>query len=243
MSEEKVPSRTGSRKILKVTKPNPQSNLSFTKTPKPSNSWDNQNQHAFGMPKDKMGGAHNIAEFLNDCGNIIANTPINIDEKKMLSLLQIKYRWQKDWIHVINNCGIINEDFFELNGAFINYDRWKKFYDMGFTTLMFNVLDLTEELRELDEKLLYIRGSHTLANFYFSKGTETRRPSFDIHTHDYNVIVKPIYGKVHWKINGEDFIADPKENPNRVIIIPAYTEHQVISSKEPKLSLTFNLTA
>ena len=71
----------------------------------------------------------------------------------MLSLLQIKYRWQKDWIHVINHCGIINEDFFNLNGAYINYDRWKKFYDMGFTTLMFNVLDLTEELRDLYEML------------------------------------------------------------------------------------------
>ena len=125
----------------------------------------------------------------------------------------------------------------------MNYDKWKKLYDNGFATIMFNVLDLTEELRELNEKLMPIRGSHTLANFYFSKGTETRRPSFDVHTHDYNVIVKPIYGKVHWKINGEDFIADPKENPNSVIVIPAYTEHQVVSSKEPKLSLTINLTA
>ena len=124
-----------------------------------------------------------------------------------------------------------------------NYDKWKKLYDNGFATIMFNVLDLTEELRELNEKLMPIRGSHTLANIYFSKGTETRRPSFDAHTHDYNVIVKPIYGKVHWKINGEDFIADPKENPNSVIVIPAYTEHQVVSSKEPKLSLTINLTA
>ena len=206
---------------------------------------DKENQHAFGLPKDKMGGAYNVAEFLNECGGVIANTPINIDEKKMLSLLQITYRWQKNWIHVINNCGIVNEDFFDLkvNGSFMNYDKWKKLYDMGFASIMFNVLDLTEELRELNEKLMPIRGSHTIANFYFSKGTETRRPSFDAHTHDYNVIVKPIYGKVHWKINGEDFIADPKENPNSVIVIPAYTEHQVVSSKEPKLSLTFNLTA
>tara|TARA_B000000532_G_scaffold174378_1_gene141322 strand:- start:179 stop:664 length:486 start_codon:yes stop_codon:yes gene_type:complete len=161
----------------------------------------------------------------------------------MLSLLQIKYRWQKDLIHVINHCGVINQDFFDLNDSCINYDRWKKFYDMGFTTLMFNVLDLTEELRELNEKLLPIRGSNTLANFYFSKGTETRRPSFDKHTHDYNVIVKPIYGKVHWKVNGEDIIADPVANPRNLIVVPAYTEHQVVASTEPKLSLTINLTA
>ena len=201
------------------------------------------NQHVFGLTKEQMGGAYNISEFLNECGNVIANTSINIDEKKMLSLLQIKYRWQKDLIHVINHCGVINQDFFDLNDSCINYDRWKKFYDMGFTTLMFNVLDLTEELRELNEKLLPIRGSNTLANFYFSKGTETRRPSFDKHTHDYNVIVKPIYGKVHWRINGEDFIADPVANPRNVIVVPAYTEHQVLASTEPKLSLTINLTA
>ena len=201
------------------------------------------NQHIFGLTKEQMGGAYNISEFLNECGNVIANTSINIDEKKMLSLLQIKYRWQKDLIHVINHCGVINQDFFDLNDACINYDRWKKFYDMGFTTLMFNVLDLTEELRELNEKLLPIRGSNTLANFYFSKGTETRRPSFDKHTHDYNVIVKPIYGKVHWKVNGEDIIADPVANPRNLIVVPAHTEHQVVASTEPKLSLTINLTA
>ena len=56
---------------------------------------DKETQHAFGLPKTKMGGAYNVAEFLNECGGVIANTPINIDEKKMLSLLQITYRWQK----------------------------------------------------------------------------------------------------------------------------------------------------
>ena len=229
------------RKILKVRKPDPKRNLSFEK---PSEgTLRNQNQHVFDLTKEQMGGAYNVVEYLNECGNVIANTPINIDEKKMLSLLQIKYRWQKDLIHVINHCGVINQDFFDLNDSCINYDRWKKFYDMGFTTLMFNVLDLTEELRELNEKLLPIRGSNTLANFYFSKGTETRRPSFDKHTHDYNVIVKPIYGKVHWKVNGEDIIADPVANPRNLIVVPAYTEHQVVASTEPKLSLTINLTA
>ena len=105
------------RKILKVRKPDPKRNLSFEK---PSEgTLRNQNQHVFDLTKEQMGGAYNVVEYLNDCGNVIANTPINIDEKKMLSLLQIKYRWQKDWIHVINHSGIINEDFFELNGGYI----------------------------------------------------------------------------------------------------------------------------
>ena len=230
-----------SKTKLTVKKPDPKNNLSFGKPPQ--EIFRNKNQHAFNLTKEQMGGAHNIADFLNECGNVIANTPINIDEKKMLSLLQIKYRWQKDWIHVLNHCGMVNEDFFELNGGYMNYIMWKRYYDMGFLTLMFNVLDLTEDLRELNEKLRPIRGSNTMANFYFSKGTETRRPSFDKHTHDYNVIVKPIYGKVHWKVDGQDIIADPVANPRNLIIVPAYTEHQVVASTEPKLSLTINLTA
>ena len=148
MSEEKTPSlkfqkqkKTSGRRILKVKKPNHQKNLSFEKSS--HESIRNQNQHAFDLTKEQMGGAYNLSEYLNECGNVIANTPINIDEKKMLSLLQIKYRWQKDWVHVINHCGIINEDFFELNGGYINYDLWKRYYDLGFLTLMFNVLDLT----------------------------------------------------------------------------------------------------
>ena len=77
--------------------------------PEENTNLDNDNQHAFGLPKDKMGGAYNVAEFFNECRNVIANTPINIDEKKMLSLLQITYRWQKNWIHVINNCGKVGQ--------------------------------------------------------------------------------------------------------------------------------------
>tara|TARA_Y100001937_G_scaffold123022_1_gene185221 strand:+ start:1828 stop:2559 length:732 start_codon:yes stop_codon:yes gene_type:complete len=230
-----------SNRVLKERKPNPKVNLGFDDGS--HTNINNTKQHAFNLKEDQMGGAHNVSQFLHDCGNVIANIPVNIDEDKMLDLLQIKYRWQKDWVHVINHCGIVNDDFFELNGGYMNYNSWKRYYDMGFTTLLFNILDLTKELRQINEELRPIRGSSTLANFYFSKGTNSRRPSFNVHTHDYNVIVKPIYGKVHWRINGEDFIADPAQNPNNLIIVPAYTEHQVVASTEPKLSCTFNLTA
>tara|TARA_B100001564_G_C20538647_1_gene623294 strand:+ start:259 stop:978 length:720 start_codon:yes stop_codon:yes gene_type:complete len=229
------------KKVNIVKKPTPKVDLGFEATPHKNTL--PKRQHAFDLNEDQMGGAYNVAQYLHDCGNIIASSPINIDEEKILDLLQIKYRWQKDFLHVISHSGIVNEDFFDSNGHFINYDMWKRYYDAGFTTLIFNVLDLTKELREINEKLLPIRGSHTLANFYLSRGTDSRRPSFDVHTHDYNVIVKPIYGRVHWRVNGEDIIADPISNPKNLIVIPAWTEHQVIATNEPKLSLTFNLTA
>ena len=33
--------------------------------PEENTNLDNDNQHAFGLPKDKMGGAYNVAEFFN----------------------------------------------------------------------------------------------------------------------------------------------------------------------------------
>ena len=49
-----------------------------------------------------------------------------------------------------------------------------------------------------------------------------------------------------WCRQTEDEIIDGKEviaDPTKVLVIPAYTEHQVIESSEPKLSLTLNLSA
>ena len=92
--------------------------------------------------------------------------------------------------------------------------------------------------RDLNNKLLAIKGSETNANFYLSKGTETRRPSFDPHNHDYHVVVKPIYGSCTWVVNGKKHEAVE----DSVLVIPAFSEHSVISNKEPRLSLTINLT-
>ena len=64
MSEEKTPSlkfqkqkKTSGRRILKVRKPNPQKNLSFKKSS--HELIRNQNQHAFDLTKEQMGGAYN----------------------------------------------------------------------------------------------------------------------------------------------------------------------------------------
>ena len=109
---------------------------------------------------------------------------------------------------------------------------------MGFTTLLNNVMDLTSELRALDDKLFEFKGSETNANFYLSAGTKVKRPSFDPHHHDYDVIVKPIYGTCLWRINGQV----EQVSPEGVLIIPAGTQHSVCSNEEPRLSLTINMS-
>ena len=100
------------------------------------------------------------------------------------------------------------------------------------------VMDLTSELRDLDNKLFEYKGSETNANLYFTAGTKDKRPSFDPHHHEYHVIVKPIYGTCLWKIN--DSVEEI--TPEGVLILPAGTEHSVCSNEEPRLSLTINMS-
>ena len=180
---------------------------------------------------------NNYYEYLQEGAEIIRDHEITLTEEGMLDLLQIKYRWPEPAIEVINQAGNTSNGFFDAR-KFIIYDRWKRLYDLGFTTLMSNVMDLTDELRSLDDKLYEYKGSEVNANFYFSAGTDIKRPSFDPHQHEYHVIVKPIYGSCVWEINEEQHEVDT----SGVIIIPAGTMHSVVENREPRLSLTINMS-
>ena len=175
--------------------------------------------------------------YLEGAAQIIKEHEITLDEDGILDLLQIKYRWPEPALEVINQCQKKSNGFFDSRG-YIYYDRWKKLYDLGFTSLLSNIMDLTSELRSLDDKLYEYKGSETNANMYLSAGTTKHRASFDPHNHDYHVIVKQIYGTCTWIINGKS----QEANPSDVLIIPAGTMHSVAENKEPRLSLTMNLS-
>jgi len=176
-------------------------------------------------------------DYLNDAADIIGRHQITLTEEGMLDLLQIKYRWPEPALEVINQVGNTSNGFFDQR-KFLIYERWKRLYDLGFTTLMSNVMDLTSELRSLDDKLFEFKGSETNANLYLSAGTTEKRPSFDPHNHDYHVIVKPIYGSCIWIVDGERHTVDPEA----VLVLPAGTMHSVVENKEPRLSLTINMS-
>lgn len=174
-------------------------------------------------------------DYIDECGSIIGNHELSFSEDDIINLLKIRRRWSHGTLSVINyGCGKTNV-VYESDG-FLNYPKVKRLYDLGFTIQAPHVLDLTEELRELNDKLFNIRGCETVGNFYFSKGT-TNLASFPPHTHDYNVVVKPIYGHAEWLVGEDTFIAGPGD----IIHIPAQYPHAVISGKEPRLSLTINL--
>ena len=120
--------------------------------------------------------------YLENAAKFIGEHEINLTEEDVLDLLQIKYRWPEMAIEVINQMGNTSDGFFDSR-KFLIYDRWKRLYDLGFTTLLNNVMDLTKELRALDKKLFEYKGSETNANLYFTAGTKDKRPSFDPHHH------------------------------------------------------------
>jgi mannose-6-phosphate isomerase-like protein (cupin superfamily) len=186
------------------------------------------------------------ADFLNKLLNVVNEHQINLSEQDIFDLLKITNRWP---IRTLNNLPTINvisqwggnydSEFFSSGGVFI-FDKWKKTYEQGFTSILTDILDLSEELRNLDEKIFKFSGKKTHANFYLTKGTdgcENHRVSLPPHSHDYNVIVKMIYGKCKWKI-GEKFL-DLTENDT--ILVPAGTLHSVVECRDKKLSLTINL--
>lgn len=176
-------------------------------------------------------------DYVYRCVEVVKNQKIELTEDQVFDLLRIKHRWPKGSVEVINQAARSSDRFY-CEDKFIIFDEWKKLYDLGFTSILCNVLDLTPQLRELDEKLLAVKGSYTNANMYFSSGTNEHRVSFPMHKHDYHVVVKGIYGVTKWQIVDRIFDLHPGE----VVMLPVDTPHAVIDTPEPRLTLTINVS-
>ena len=171
---------------------------------------------------------------------IVDETSIKINENDVFNFLKIKkrwphhYPWNQNTVEILANNKKLQSPFFDGDG-YLNYDKWKRYYDLGFTTIISNVLDLNEDLRIMNKKLTSNTGLQINGNFYFSLPGQI--PSFDYHDHDYDVIVKQIYGISEWVVDNKSF----ELKPNQSCIIPKTIKHKVVNKKEKKLSLTINL--
>jgi len=177
---------------------------------------------------------------LNLVQDIVSKIKIDINEIDILDALQNRKRWPQyyPWgqpsVEIINNNENSTNFFFEIDG-YLDYEKWKNFYNLGYTTIISNVLDLNNDLRKLDKLLIDATGLKINANLYFSQPGQI--PSFSKHLHNYDVIVKQIYGESSWVIDNKEFIIQK----NDTCLIPKNTYHQVISKKNKKLSLTINI--
>jgi quercetin dioxygenase-like cupin family protein len=185
-------------------------------------------------------------ELLINLANIVKDFKINLNENDILNLLKIEKRWPRyyPWdigktgkytVGLISNLGENIGAFLYSPNSYLDYEKWYNLYNLGYTTILSHVLDLTDELRQLEKLLLENLGDKVNANFYFSKPGQ--KPSFDEHSHFYDVIVKQIYGNVTWSVNGRIIILKPQET----LYIPIGAKHAVIDKNEKKLSLTINI--
>ena len=170
---------------------------------------------------------------------------INITEDDIFNLLKIKRRWpavhptERDQatVEVISMYGQ-KHNYINDTAGYLDFNTMKSFYDKGFTILMADVLDLTEELRELEKELIAKTGiANIRGNMYFGNGKPDIHPSFDLHSHGYNVIQKQIYGTNYWTVDEQQYEIHEQE----IIFIPAQSMHEVYKSDGKRLALTINL--
>lgn len=180
-------------------------------------------------------------DFINHLDNLIKNHEINLTEEEVLDFLKMnrrfpyRYPWGQPSVEIISNFGTNQSGHFFNSRLEFMYDVWFDYFKKGFTTIIANILDLNKELRLLENKLKDVTGLPINGNFYFSRPGQ--RASFPSHKHDYDVIVKQIYGVSDWIINEKKITLQPSET----CIIPKGMLHEVISKKTNKLSLTINL--
>jgi len=171
---------------------------------------------------------------------ILEDIKINITEEEMLELLKIRKRWPKFYaynnqpsIEVINITGYKTLSLFSDDG-FLDYDKWFQIYELGYTTIVSNILDIHKDLRKLYKTFLKELGFIPNCNLYFSR--PGKRASFPAHAHNYDVFVKQIYGNSDWIVGDQKI----KLSPQKTLISPKNVYHEVISKKNKKMSFTMN---
>jgi hypothetical protein len=179
--------------------------------------------------------------LIKELVNIVEKTEIDLSEKQILEYLKIEKRWpiNYNWynqpsVEIISNLGHSRNYFFNVDG-YLDFEKWYEMYKLGFTTIISNVLDLNDSLRDLKNCIKTKLGTIVNGNFYFS--LPGKKASFNLHKHQYHVIVKQIYGDSDWMIGKNKFTLKSKQ----VTHIPINTDHAVMSKNNKKLSLTLNI--
>ena len=183
-------------------------------------------------------------DIIGEAAKIIEDNPVTLDEQFLLDILKVRFRWPKKSIEVISNFGNNSEDFFDYRYQSLVFDKWYELYSRGFTTMLNNCLDIHPDMRKLETLLLHYIGEMPTGNIYMSAGTTINRPSFDLHSHEYNVVSTSIYGTTKWLLDpkGGQFSNGPIDiKPGDQVIIPAGTPHACIDAPEKRCSLTICL--
>jgi len=180
----------------------------------------------------------------------LTQTKISITEEEILNFLKIKKRWPKEFYHqnicssiaIINyfgwNTNLIYRDgmLFDGNG-YLDYDKFINYYNQGFSFMLIDILDLTDELRNIQSFFELEFGTSVKGNLYINGNLTSGNNSFDNHQHDYDVFVKQLYGSADWLVNNSSLSL----TQNDTICIPKFTNHSVTKRSKKRASLTIDL--
>jgi hypothetical protein len=165
---------------------------------------------------------------------------VNLKEWDIFDILKISKRFPYQFHHghesicLLDNLGTkLRKELFDIYG-FLDFDKFKNFYDKGFSFIISDVLDINDELKKIEQVALETFGVRICGNFYFSKGLNNQNVSFPEHTDDYCLFIKNIYGESVWNIDKKETIIKDQN----VQFINRMTPHCVTSIKEPRLSLS-----
>ena len=170
----------------------------------------------------------------------ISEMDVNIKEQDILDRLDDRFRWPKTYpwgqptVEVIQEDGGQHQDFFWEDG-YIDSDKCIKYYQDGYTLIISKIGFLHKEARKVKNELDNFFHFNINCNFYF--GTGRKSISFPSHAHNYDVLIKNIYGSSVWLLNNKKTTLDRQ----RVFYLSKGTKHVVTKITDKKLSMTCNL--
>lgn len=175
---------------------------------------------------------------------------IDFTEDDCLDILKIKKRWGllnhaggnlfptgvyssiTPYVEMMNNIGEKSWHHLYDIERFLDFDKFKHLYDEGYAFVITDMLDISEDFRNIYQYGLNILGATVHGNLYFSKGLQ--RPSYGNHTDLYDILIKNIYGESVFVIGQETKIIDKQQT----LFIEKDIEHRVDSVNSKRLSLT-----
>ena len=170
----------------------------------------------------------------------ISDMDVNIKEQDILDRLDDRFRWPKTYpwgqptVEVIKEDKRSYQDFF-LEDGFIDSDKCIKYYQDGYTLVISHIGFLHKEAKKVKNELDNFFHLNINCNFYF--GTGKKSTSFSSHAHNYDVLIKNIYGSSVWLLNNKETTLDRQ----RVFYLSKGTKHIVTKITDKKLSMTCNL--
>lgn len=173
--------------------------------------------------------------------DVLKDISINITEDQVLERLLDRYRWPYEYpwgqpsVEVITEDGNKHQEIF-LEDKYLDSKKCINYYQQGYTLILSNIGSFNKETLLVANILEMIFKKPINCNFYFGKGTKSI--SFPSHNHNYAVIVKNIYGKSKWIIDGKEGIVQDQD----VIWFDKHVNHEVVEINNAKLSMTCNIT-